>query len=74
EDIAHIVDFLATALYVDDDELFATFVTWTAEILTARAVPAASLHPVLAVLATRLQDFPRAKRLIAAARAALVPT
>ncbi|RDI63953.1 cobalamin B12-binding domain-containing protein [Nocardia pseudobrasiliensis] len=72
EDIAHIVDFLATALYVDDDDLFATFITWTAEILTARAVPAASLHPVLTVLAARLQDFPRAQRLIAAARAAVV--
>src|SRR5690606_13335083 len=30
EDIAHIIDFLATALYVDDAEVFLTFLTWTA--------------------------------------------
>lgn len=73
EDIAHIVDFLATALYTDDDALFADFVTWTADILTARGVPAASLHPALQSLATQLCEFPRAQRLLAAARGALRP-
>ncbi|GFE21555.1 hypothetical protein Sliba_20080 [Streptomyces nigrescens] len=29
EDLAHITDFLATALYTDDDELFTGFLTWT---------------------------------------------
>ncbi|MEW5809257.1 MAG: cobalamin B12-binding domain-containing protein [Actinomycetota bacterium] len=71
EDIAHIIDFLATALYTDDDALFTDFVSWTAEILTARAVPAASLHPALAALAVQLSDFPRTQRLLAAARSAL---
>ncbi|MEW1906600.1 cobalamin-dependent protein [Streptomyces sp. NPDC086147] len=60
EDLAHIVDFLATALYVDDAELFTTFTTWTAGILTARHVPAASLRLGLDVLAGHLRDFPRA--------------
>ncbi|MBY8878224.1 cobalamin B12-binding domain-containing protein [Actinacidiphila acidipaludis] len=71
EDIAHIVDFLAVALYCDADELFAGFITWTAEILTARHVPAASLRPVLNILATELKDFPRSLRLLGEARRAL---
>jgi hypothetical protein len=71
EDIAHIVDFLATALYTDDDALFTQFVTWTAEILTARGVPAASLQPALESLSAQLQEFPRSRRLLDAARAAV---
>lgn len=73
EDIAHIVDFLATALYTDDDELFTGFIRWTADILTARGVPAASLLPALDLLAAQLVDFPRAVRMLAAAHAALTP-
>ncbi|HEX6336746.1 MAG TPA: cobalamin-dependent protein [Jiangellaceae bacterium] len=68
EDIAHIVDFLATALYVDDDDLFTTFITWTADILTARGVPARSLHLGLDLLAGQLPDFPRANRILGAGR------
>ena len=71
EDIAHIVDFLTMGLYTDDDELFTDFIVWTAGILTARGVPAASLHPALDLLATRLNDFPRSRRLLDAAAAAL---
>jgi methanogenic corrinoid protein MtbC1 len=71
EDIAHIVDFLATALYTDDDDLFTGFIVWTAQVLEARRVPAASLTPALDLLAGQLQDFPRARRLLTAARTAL---
>ncbi|MCI0385971.1 cobalamin-dependent protein [Streptomyces sp. CNQ085] len=71
EDVAHIVDFLSTALYVDDEELFTGFMTWTAQILTARGVPAHSLHPALDLLAGQLKDFPRATRLLEGARRAL---
>lgn len=70
-DIAHIVDFLTTALYVDDDDLFTSFITWTAGVLTARGVPAASLRPALELLAAQLSQLPRAQRLIAAARQTL---
>ncbi|MGV0803043.1 cobalamin-binding protein, partial [Mycolicibacterium elephantis] len=63
EDIAHIIDFLATALYVDDDDLFTTFIVWTAEVLEARGVPATSLIPALDLLSDQLQDFPRTQRL-----------
>lgn len=71
EDVAHIVEFLAVALYTDDDDVFTTFITWTSGILTARDVPAWSLRPALDVLATELKDFPRSTRLLDRARSAL---
>ncbi|WP_435975337.1 cobalamin B12-binding domain-containing protein [Streptomyces sp. Qhu_M48] len=71
EDIAHIAEFLGAALYTDDDDLFTTFITWTARILTTRHVPADSLHPVLNILASQLKDFPRSTRILDRARLAL---
>jgi hypothetical protein len=68
EDIAHIVDFLATALYVDDSDLFTGFIGWTGDILAARGVPAASLLHTLGLLAGELREFPRAVRLVTTAR------
>ncbi|MDH2414445.1 B12-binding domain-containing protein [Nocardioides sp. CER19] len=68
EDLAHIVDFLATALYVGEAELFTGFLTWTAGILSARGVPAVSLLPALDLLAGELKDFPRATALLSAAQ------
>ncbi|MFI6477131.1 B12-binding domain-containing protein [Nonomuraea sp. NPDC050663] len=67
EDIAHIVTFLATALYVDEERLFTDFVDWTAGILTVRGVPAVSLVPTLELLTQELSDFPRARAMITAA-------
>ncbi|MER7762261.1 cobalamin-dependent protein [Streptomyces sp. NPDC097619] len=64
EDLAHIVDFLATALYMDDADLFAAFLTWTADILGARGVPARSLIVGLDLLAVQLHDFPRTLTLL----------
>ncbi|MET9593512.1 cobalamin-dependent protein [Streptomyces sp. NPDC006516] len=71
QDISHIVEHLGVALYMDDDDLFAGFLTWTGGILGARGVPAGSLRPVLDVLGTELKDFPRSTRLIDQARTAL---
>ncbi|WP_052850223.1 cobalamin B12-binding domain-containing protein [Streptomyces avicenniae] len=62
EDIAQIVDFLAASLYADDPRLLVDFLRWTADVLTARGVPAHALTPTLDVLAARLADFPRAVR------------
>lgn len=67
EDIRHIVDFLATALYTGDDELFLSFLRWTADILVARGVPASTLPPALELLAGELHDFERAGRLLGTA-------
>ncbi|MFI6815972.1 B12-binding domain-containing protein [Nonomuraea sp. NPDC050328] len=64
EDVAHIVDFLTAALYVNDPELFGRFLAWTAGVLSARGVPAVSLLPALEILGGRLEDFPRASALI----------
>ncbi|MCX5411860.1 B12-binding domain-containing protein [Streptomyces sp. NBC_00059] len=71
QDISHIVEYLGVALYMDDDDLFAGFLTWTGGILGARGVPAGSLLPVLDVLGTELKDFPRSTRLLDQARTAL---
>ncbi|MFD7713404.1 B12-binding domain-containing protein [Streptomyces sp. NPDC059785] len=71
EDLAHIVDYLATALYVADEGLFTRFILWTADILAARRVPPSGLDPALDLLAGQLKDFPRACALLAAARKAL---
>jgi methanogenic corrinoid protein MtbC1 len=73
EDIAHIVGFLTAALYVDADEIFTGFLVWTAEVLTARRVPARSLLPCLDLLEEQLHDFPRARRILDAGRTALAP-
>ncbi|GAA0644702.1 cobalamin B12-binding domain-containing protein [Kutzneria viridogrisea] len=69
DDLAHIVEFLATALYVGDPALFGGFLTWTADILTARGVPAQSLVPAVRLLEVELRDFPRATEMLARARA-----
>ncbi|MEU3459560.1 cobalamin-dependent protein [Streptomyces sp. NPDC006733] len=71
EDLAHIVGFLTAALYVDADDVFTSFLVWTAEVLTARNVPARSLPPALDLLGDQLRDFPRALRILDAGRAAL---
>lgn len=72
EDLAHIVQHLAITLYLDDDELFTRFITWTAEILTARGVPARGLPPALDILGRELKDFPRAVRILGHGTDALV--
>lgn len=71
EGLVHLVDHLATALYVDDPELLATFVTWAAGILDARHVPPRALEPALDSLSDSLKDFPRALGHLKAARTAL---
>ncbi|MFE0632154.1 B12-binding domain-containing protein [Streptomyces sp. NPDC058864] len=64
EDLGHIADHLAAALYVDDAELFGDFLVWTARILAARGVPATALTVSLRLMATTLRDFPRALALL----------
>lgn len=72
EDISTFVGFLSAALYVDDESLFSQHVRWTAEILEARTVPAGWLAQVLDLFSQQLNDFPRARRIVAAARDVLV--
>ncbi|ANW65158.1 cobalamin-binding protein [Mycobacterium sp. djl-10] len=74
DDVGHIVEFLAAALYVDDQTLFSDFIAWTGEILMARGVPRASLLPALDILTTRLSEFPRACRILRAGQRILETT
>ncbi|MDT8913041.1 cobalamin-dependent protein [Amycolatopsis sp. PS_44_ISF1] len=71
DDLAGIVDYLRTSVYVDDPGLFTGFLGWTADILTARGVPAGYLTPALDILGDELRDFPRATETLARARATL---
>ncbi len=66
EDLGHIVDFLAAALYVDEPALFTDFLGWTAQVLRARRVPLRSLDMTLTALADTLADFPRTRAFLAA--------
>ncbi|MFE7096818.1 cobalamin B12-binding domain-containing protein [Streptomyces erythrochromogenes] len=74
EDLSHIVEFLAAALYTGDEELFRGFLLWTAGVLDARGVPAASLLPALELLERELQDFPRTTATLRAGAAGLTRT
>lgn len=71
EDVAHIVDFLATALYTDAAEIFTGFLRWTGDVLEARHVPATALLPGLDALGEELKDFPRALGLLSLGRDAV---
>lgn len=66
EDLGHIVDFLAAALYIDEPALFTDFLDWTAEVLRARDVPLHSLDVTLSVLGETLADYPRTQAFLAA--------
>ncbi|MFE5190390.1 B12-binding domain-containing protein [Streptomyces sp. NPDC056628] len=68
EDVMHIVEFLACALYTDDGDLFTGFLDWTADILEARRVPARVLDPALVLLQEELKDFPRTLGLLGQGR------
>nr|WP_053686197.1 cobalamin-dependent protein [Streptomyces sp. IGB124] len=74
EDLSHIVEFLAAALYTGDEDLFCGFLLWTAGVLEARGVPAASLLPALELLQRELQDFPRTTATLRAGAARLTVT
>jgi methanogenic corrinoid protein MtbC1 len=69
DDLAHILDFLAAALYVDDAALFTEFVDWTTDVLLARGVPARALSVGLELFGEILVGFPRAGRILAAGHA-----
>ncbi|WP_420856420.1 MULTISPECIES: cobalamin B12-binding domain-containing protein [Streptomyces] len=74
EDLSHIVEFLAAALYTGDEDVFCGFLRWTAGVLDARGVATASLLPALEFLERELQDFPRTTATLRAGAAALTRT
>jgi methanogenic corrinoid protein MtbC1 len=62
DDLGHVVDFLAAALYVDDRKVFTDFVEWTAAVLAARGVPRPALAVGLRLIRDQLHDYPAALR------------
>ena len=64
EDMGHIVDFLAAALYVGEERIFTDFVDWTASVLAARRVPPSALQAGLRLYRDQLPDYPAALRLL----------
>ncbi|MET0425132.1 MAG: cobalamin-dependent protein [Actinoplanes sp.] len=64
EDMAHVVDFLAAALYVNETLIFTDFVEWTDQVLRARGVPSAALRVGLEVVRDQLLDYPTASAML----------
>jgi len=64
EDLAHVVDFLAAALYVSETQIFTDFVAWTAGVLQARGVPPVALSLGLQAVRDQLPDHPTALAMI----------
>ena len=71
EDLGHVIDFLAAALYVADGQIFTDFVAWTAAVLQARQVPPVALQIGLTLIRDQLRDYPSATALIDAGVALL---
>jgi hypothetical protein len=71
EDLTHVVDFLAAALYVSETQIFTDFVDWTAGVLRARGVPPVALRVGLQVVREQLRDYPTALAVLDAGSARL---
>ncbi|MEO3806335.1 cobalamin-dependent protein [Nonomuraea sp. B1E8] len=71
EDVAYIVDYLRASLYVEDPELFSSFLEWMTGIHTARGIPARVVLAAVDVLAGLLTGLPHALATLARARDAL---
>ncbi|MCO8271234.1 cobalamin-dependent protein [Actinoplanes sp. TRM 88003] len=69
EDMAHIADFLAAALYVSETAIFTDFVSWTNGVLQARGVPPVALRVGLESVRAQLRDYPRATAVLDAGEA-----
>jgi methanogenic corrinoid protein MtbC1 len=71
EDMTHVVDFLAAALYISETQIFTDFVDWTAGVLQARGVPPVALRVGLQVVREQLLDYPTALAVLDAGTARL---
>ncbi|MFJ1755501.1 B12-binding domain-containing protein [Kitasatospora sp. NPDC088134] len=69
DDLGHILDHLAVALYTGDADLFTAFTDWTREVLLARSVPDTFLVFALTALRHQLRDLPRSVAVLTAAAA-----
>jgi hypothetical protein len=71
DDLGHVVDFLAAALYVGETPIFTDFVDWTAAVLGARGVPPVAFRIGLDLIREQLRDYPAALSMLDAGRSRL---
>jgi MerR family transcriptional regulator, light-induced transcriptional regulator len=70
DDLGHLVDFLAAAVFVDDPSLFEGFLSWVGTVAIPAGLRVDEVWPALDALAAALADSPRTARLLRDARAA----
>ncbi|HEX5741724.1 MAG TPA: cobalamin-dependent protein [Pilimelia sp.] len=70
-ELDHLLDFLASAVFLDDEAVFVDFARWLGETLDAHDEPVELVETVLTGLADLLGDRPRTRRILLAGRAAL---
>ncbi|GAA4788131.1 cobalamin-dependent protein [Actinomycetospora chlora] len=71
DDLGHLVDFLAAAVFVDDPTLFDGFVSWVGSVSIPSGLHAEEVGPALDALAVALADSPRTVGLLRGARGGL---
>lgn len=71
EDLGHLVDFLAVAVYVADPRLLTDFLRWMREVLEARSVPFRTVLDVLDCFEELLAEHRMARAVLREARAGL---
>jgi methanogenic corrinoid protein MtbC1 len=64
DDLGHLVDFLAAAVYVDDPALLSRFLHWIGSITVPSGLTGAETGPAVDELVTRLGDSPRTVALL----------
>lgn len=72
DDLGHLVDFLAAAVFVDDAHLLDEFLRWVGTVVVPRGLGADEVGPALDALAAQLRDSPRTHGFLTAARDARV--
>jgi MerR family transcriptional regulator, light-induced transcriptional regulator len=71
DDLGHLVDFLAAAVFVDDPTLFDGFVSWVGSVSIPSGLHAEEVGPALDALAAALADSPRTVGLLRSAHGGL---
>lgn len=71
DDLGHLVDFLAAAVFVDDPALFDGFVRWVGSVAIPTGLRLGEVGPVLDALAAALADSPRTAALLRGAHGGL---
>lgn len=70
-ELDHLLDFVASAVFLDDEAVFVDFARWLRTTLAAHHEPVELVDTVLTGLADLLRDRPRTRRVLLAGRAAL---